>query len=254
VSDDLLEALLDSRVRDALSDIFSHQISSAIDAKLATFSTTLDTIVSDFKRVQIRCDKLVEENKSLVEDNKTLRRNVSELMQYTRRNDLVIHGIEAQTFAEASSSVQQDSLSQTVTGPNSSVTEEAVIRLCRESLGVPVTKDDISVVHRLASKGGNATSSSSSRGPAPIIVRFTRRKTRDEVFKARKQLKDARPGVYINEHLTPENASLFKQARMLVKQKKLLSAWTANCSVFVKDSELPDARYIKISNLSDLPQ
>lgn len=250
-SDELIEALTDQRVRDVLSQLFSDQISTVLDAKMLTFTTTMDNITTEHRRLQSRCDKLTEDNKVLAQENKILRKDLSDLMEYTRRDDLVLYGIEQTSYAEASSAARSDSASQPSTGASNDATEETVVQLCRESLGISITRSDISVAHRLGVKGSG---SASSRGPAPIIVRFVHRKTRDAVFRARKQLKSVRPGVYINEHLTPENALLFKQARLLVKQKKLLSAWTSNCSVFIKDSELPAARPIKVCKLLDLPQ
>ena len=58
---------------------------------------------------------------------------------------------------------------------------------------------------------------------------------RDTIYRARLALK-ARPGLYINEHLTKSTAAIFHNARILVKQKRLLSTWTTNGVVFVKAS------------------
>ena len=76
-ADEFLEILTDSRVRDVLAEIFSAEISNALDTRLATFSSTLDTITADTKKLHQRCDKLVEENKTLTLENKSLRKELS---------------------------------------------------------------------------------------------------------------------------------------------------------------------------------
>ena len=87
--------------------------------------------------------------------------------------------------------------------------------------------------------------------PAPVIVRFTNLRTRDTIYRARLTFK-ARPGLYINEHLTKYTAALFHDARILIKQKRLLSAWTTNGVVFVKASNDPSARPVKVAIPAEL--
>lgn len=248
-----MEALTDTRVRDILKQIFQDEFSALLDSKLATFTSTLDTLSSDVQQTQASCKKLEDDCKALSLENKTLHKELSELKEYSRRDDLVIYGIQPTSYTEAASSSQSDTVYNSVIDTSNDAVEEAVVQLCSDFLGIPVSKQDISVAHRLGlKKRGNSTQV--QQGPSPIIVRFTHRKTRDAVLKARKHLKSVRPGVYINEHLTQENALLFRQARLLVKQKKLISTWTSNGHVYTKDSDLPLARPARICKISDLPQ
>src|SRR5437868_1159936 len=87
-ADDLLDVPLDTRVRDALSQIFAEQITTILDAKLSSFTGTIESIVAESKRLHLRCDKLSDDNKILVTEMKTLRVDISDLMEYTRRDDL----------------------------------------------------------------------------------------------------------------------------------------------------------------------
>ena len=254
VPEDLVEVFLDPRVKESLTDILrpalSDLLTTTLDNKLSEFNCTLVNIVAEFKLLQQKNERLVDENKKLMDENKSLRHDLDCLDSYSRRDDLIIHGLSAGSFADASSSTGGP-LSSVNVGMSSDATEDTVVMFCREKLGLDVNKNDISVAHRLPIKQNSA---SSTRGPAPIMVRFTRRKIRDTIFRIRKDLRNTNPGVYVNEHLTPRNAELYKHARLLVKQKKLVSAWTHNCIVYVKDSEMPGSRPIKVNSLIDLPQ
>ena len=59
--------------------------------------------------------------------------------------------------------------------------------------------------------------------PSPMIVKFTNRKAEDAVFQAKLQLKQV-PGakIYFNEDLTKTASSLFRTARRLLKEKKIV--------------------------------
>ena len=69
----------------------------------------------------------------------------------------------------------------------------------------------------------------------PIIVRFSRERTRDRIFKARTNLKstnnDARFRVNINEDLTKKRAELAKKCRELRKGQAINDWWSfaGNC-------------------------
>jgi hypothetical protein len=61
------------------------------------------------------------------------------------------------------------------------------------------------------------------------------------------------PGIFINEHLSPYNASVYKKARALVKQKKIAATFTSNGIVHVYESNGPNSRAKKILDIGDLP-
>ena len=59
-------------------------------------------------------------------------------------------------------------------------------------------------------------------------------KVRDEVYRARRSLMNSHPPVYINKDLTKMTASLYRQARELVKKKLLHAAWTSGDALFIR--------------------
>ena len=89
---------------------------------------------------------------------------------------------------------------------------------CQQTLNIVVSPSDISTCHRL---GKSQTSGSKS---CPMIVRFTNRKMKIAVMKAKKALRGS--GVFINELLTRKTSAMFAKARTLIKQKRLYDAWT----------------------------
>ena len=119
----------------------------------------------------------------------------------------------------------------------------AFLDLCHAHLGVEVTRSDISAIHRIGIFSG--PSGASSTRSTPVIVRFTSRDVRDSVYAARTSLRhhnsNAQCRVYINEHLTDQNAQLFKKARGLVRAKRIRKAWSFKGTVYIKvlDSDPP---------------
>jgi len=152
-------------------------------------------------------------------ENRALSTRVEELDAYSKGNNLIFHGLPQSSFAESASADQGvSSGSQRCYGviegqvgvETSVASETTVIQFVNDVLNIPLTRDDISVAHRLRKLPNDSR-------PAPLVVRFTNRRARNAVYAARKSLASYKPTVYINEHLTKERASLFREARLLVK-------------------------------------
>ena len=123
--------------------------------------------------------------------------------------------------------------------------ENAVLELINTRLGVKVSSSDIFIAHHLKQR-------QPSNRPPSIIVRFTSMKARDQVYRARRSLKNSHPPVYINEDLTKMTASLYRQARKLVKKKLFHDAWTSGGALFIRKSEEASCKPQKISTESAL--
>jgi hypothetical protein len=179
---------------------------------------------------------------NLIEANQKIDR----LEAYSRRENLVITGLPVVSYSEAANSGDTD------TTTSSLDTEMAVIELCREKLKLSVTSNDISIAHRLLKKNKGSKNS-------PVIVRFTSRKVRDTVFRARRQLKELKSNdevtqkIFINEDLTKQTSEIFYYARDLVKKKKLYSTWTNGGVVMIKETNDPNCKPVKVLAITDLP-
>ena len=94
--------------------------------------------------------------------------------------------------------------------------ETSVLTFIKVALHVDITPVNISTVHRL--KAGTKDTS------CPVIVRCTsRRRVRNEVYRAKMRLRDSTAEVFVSEHLAKSDADLRHtsyDARKLVKKRR----------------------------------
>ena len=218
--DDLVRALQDEAVVAALGAI--------LDKRIAVMEDTINELRTDNNNVR----------RELVAANQ----RIESLEAYSMRPDVIISGLPMANFAEAVVSSQPGNLNSS---EHAAATEAAVLNLFNKEMNIAVAPQDISVAHRLPKRR------KADPSPAQVIVRFTNIKTRDAVYRARLALK-GRPGLYINEHLTRKTASLFKDARTLVKEKRLSSTWTTNGVLYIKKSNDPVSKPVKVLSASEL--
>ena len=129
--------------------------------------------------------------------------SLEDMMQYSRRNCLVITGI-AETRGENTDDVVKD--------------------FAKNKLDVVINDTDIDRTHRL---GKHAIGKS-----RPIIAKFTNYRARHKVIKERRKLRGQSLG--IQEHLTPFTQHLLQKAKDLSKRASWVSnAWTWDGKVTV---------------------
>lgn len=229
-ADDLIIALRDPRVMDALAGIFEAKLQPLIE------SVTQLKIDNELKSKQIA---------KLQGDLQSASARIESLESYTRRDNLLITGLPMESYAEATATNAESEPSL--------ATEQAVLKLFNEQLGVQISSADISIAHRLKKRHSTNTRSVDTRPPV-TIVRFTTRKAREAVYNARRQLKGNSTPIFINEDLSKSTAELFHQARQLVRAKVLHSTWTSSCMVYIRDTGEPSCRPRKIMSLGELPR
>ena len=86
---------------------------------------------------------------------------------------------------------------------------ETKIIAVANDMGVVMDESDISVAHRI---GGAMTPNKTRQ----VIVKFTRRKKRNEIMKKKKELKKKKKKIYVNEDLTPLRSTMLK----IVKERE----------------------------------
>lgn len=234
-----VKALLDTRVQAALRDIIKPIFEAATKDITDNLQRQINNITDDYNNSNARIT--------------TLESKIEDLETYTRRDNLVIFGLKPTTYSAAAATASGGPLlrSDTRSGPQEhgeshTSAEMDVLNLCNDILGVPLTRSDISVAHRIANRDKRQQQSS-------IVVRFTNRRSRDSVYMARKKLAQIKMGVYINEHLTTKNQALAQAGRKLLKEKKIQSCWTYHGQVYIKLSGLPDSRPLRVTCVQDLP-
>ncbi|XP_077869665.1 uncharacterized protein LOC144361673 [Saccoglossus kowalevskii] len=195
---------------------------------------------SFFEEFKKEMNALRNENKSLREQLITTERKlngaqneIESLQQYTRRNNLIIQGMPEK---------------------EDEITDDIVAQVA-EAVGVHVSEHDIDISHRHPHNREPATSN--------IIVRFTRRTVRNQLYKAKKNmhtkttsdlgiagLRDTNNKIYINEQLTEKGKRLFHEANIKRKAAKWKYLWTNNGMILArKESGSLD---VKISSLQDV--
>lgn len=102
---------------------------------------------------------------------------------------------------------------------------------------------------------------SKSKWPRPFVVKLMRRRTRDEVIKAAKYRQNLTSDhfvesppkkVYLNERLSKENRSLFREARRRCQGFGFKYCWIRNGTVHVRQTENRAA--IRLRSIEDLDQ
>ena len=149
-----------------------------------------------------------------------------DLEQYTRKFNLVIHGIPEQK--------EEDNV-------------ENVIKL-GQFLEVNLTRGDIDIVHRMQTK--------SNGKPRPIIACFSNYNAKSKLYKARLGLRNVTlqdlgtEKIFINENLTAWRAELFKEARKVRKKCHNGKTWPVDGKIFLKTDSL--AKVLRIKSYKDL--
>ena len=253
-ADELIEALLEPRVLDAITEAIVTKVS---DALMAKFSAKLDSKFSDLsqslKDLRSKTDTMASAITVVQTSASDLAKRVEQLERYQRQENLIIHGLKEASYSERASAAAD--ATHAVAGnstdviPSNPTTKKMVLDFFRNCFQVDLRPDDISVARRLRNN-----SSSRSNQPLPVIVRFTNKKSRMRVLTARKNLKTSSPGVFINEHLSSTDSTIFARSRNMMKNKQIFKTWTQNGFVMVKKDNSSTSRPIKISCIADLNQ
>ena len=137
----------------------------------------------------------------------TLCSSVEEVDQYSRVDNLLIHGVQLPAAGQAEDLFT--AVSQTI---NQFMPD------------VHLTSDVISTVHRLSAPKQSAAPNSSTtvNKPPAIVVRFTHSAVKTSILSQRKLLKGK--NITISEHLCAPRVQLLKKATTLVTTHKLQAA------------------------------
>ena len=101
-------------------------------------------------------------------------------------------------------------------------------------LHIPVNEFNINIAHPLKSK---------VKGKSLVIVRFTNRHIRNDIYENREYLRYH--GITVTEHLTPENVKILHKAQEIVGKS---NAWSFNGKLFAFNQN----RTIQIKNMDDI--
>jgi len=229
-------------------DSHSKTPTSSIEANKNTPTRATPTLESKVDKLNARLDQVLQtlhdlqkENVSLVKENQDLKARctslekrtqhvqkledrLDNLEQYTRRNNIVISGIPLLKDEDTNE----------------------LVKSCSQAVGVNLA-EEIDTCHRLPTKNGKCPN---------IVVRLLRRTTKGNIIQKWKEkrptlkdiglkgMKGSNP-IYISEHLTPRNASIYYSLRQLKKQQAIQYICTKDCKIFTRIKDGQPTRKIK---------
>ena len=205
-------------------------------------------ICSQYDKLKAEYDKLIEVNTLQKEEISDLKSQaaaletqeikdsikVDELEQYGRRQNLEIVGAPEKEDENTN----------------------AIVLEVAKMLDVDIMSSHISTSHCLPKKTSSSRNNSSS---SPIIVRFTSRDIRNQIFANRKNARfvdlknfsvSDNKNIFVNENLIPTRKQLFWKTKQQVKNNSWKYIWTHNGNVFVKKDD--NASITAIKNELDL--
>ena len=171
----------------------------------------------------------VSEQKKIIEAQAE---TIDDIEQYSRRNCLNFNGV-AETANEKPTRVAVD---------------------LGRMLGVQLQPSDIDRAHRI---GKPQTAQDGSSRTRTLIVKFVSYTKRDEVWRARKQLRTALPprqsclppnstkNAFVTENLTKRNQKVMYLARQLRREGKIWAAWSDDCVMKIKTADGAATQKIK---------
>ena len=167
--------------------------------------------------------------KDLQDGNKKLSCSLDELDQYSRSQNLLIHGVPTPSDGSAEGNIIKSMVD--------------LLNNNMPSLGL--LESDISNAHRF---GRVTTAAQSTTKPPSVVISFSRRVLRNSILEHRKELKGKR--ISVTEQLTPSRSAILKKATDLVATHHLNAAWSHDGRILIKPTI--NSRAIQIMTLSDL--
>ena len=196
----------------------NHELLAATNSSQIKGEEQLNDVLKNVKYINEKFDDFEKYKEEKEQQVKNLQNQVSAMSkkideitktadkqeQYSRRNCLLIHGIEEK---------QDES------------TDDTVIKVFKDNLGVDVNINEIDRSHRLGKPNENANKH------RPIIVKFIGYNMRSKVFNKKKLLKGK--NMSITESLTPLRMEMLKKAR---EEYTIQNVWTSDGKIMFKDT------------------
>lgn len=196
----------------------SNLLTQSFQPQMKTMIT--DIVQSVTKDLINRVNTLENESEELKEEIKTLKLKLEnaedaqdKANQYSRRNCLRLSGIKEEADED---------------------TDTIVVDIAR-AIGVDLNQGEIDRSHRL---GKTTTKQSDRAKPRDIIIKFSSYRSRSKMIKSKAKLRKAGfQGAFLNEDLTRTRSEIFYECRRLVRNKQILSCWTADGTIIVKTND-----------------
>jgi vacuolar-type H+-ATPase subunit I/STV1 len=210
---DLIEALKSTEVQELLSA----SIVSKIESKL-------DPLIEKVTECQSRIQQIEESVCELTRKLHDKDKEIDEMRQYSRRNNVRIFGVP-------------DKADQN--------TDKVVLEIAKK-IGVDMNIEQIERSHR----SGDPIHYN-DRNPRPILVQFVSYRYKREFIQMRSKLKTVAPGIRIYDDLMKYRSRIAANARALLRERRIVGTWSSDGIIFVKTY---DNRVLKITMQSQFDE
>ncbi|KAJ4446140.1 hypothetical protein ANN_12832 [Periplaneta americana] len=199
-------------------------------------SSKFNSLREELAHTRHELNSTQEEMKRLVKENDHLKQEVSDLQQYTRRDNIMLFGVPE---------VDEQS------------TYEVIDQISEVIGSSELVQHDVSIAHRIPSRPGKMR---------PIVIRFTKRRSRDEwlqLFRNEAKKDDSGPGIATKkvnrelpegritagDQLTAVTRDLLNKTRDAARLKNYKFVWTRDgISTNLHDNETLETRKCPSSN------
>lgn len=218
-------------------------IEGILDAKLDSLAARLENMLNEkVKALESKFQNLEKEITDLKDDynisldhvERDLRTDINETWeyavkneQYTRKNNVQIHGLEENSDEDV---------------------EAKLIGMAMDELGVEIKPEEIEIAHRIGQARNNSSGTARSQGnpkPRSITVKFASNKTKMKLLTKRKLLKGKK--IVIVEDMATDIA---KRLKKLKEKASTESAWFVNGKI--KYIQRGDSRIMLLRNWDEL--
>ena len=162
----------------------------ALEGKILELESSMRPVLQNSVKIGNDLNMSVEDSNSKLDD----------LEKYTRRTNVRIYGLP-----ESSNSSEPED------------TDNLAINFFATELGVNISAKDINRSHRVGKRSANLR---------PIIVRFLRHNTKDDVLRNKRQLKTKKCSYNVQEDLTLPRRNILKYLRNEIPEGIINKVWT----------------------------
>ena len=179
--------------------IKSEEHLTSIKTSLNSLSQKFHDLDKDLKAKDKKISELEKHVNSLEIENKTLSEMIDDQEQYSRRNCLLLYGVDEEDVEDS---------------------DQKIIEVIAGEMDIHLIEEDPDCTHRIERK-----SDGKSR---PIIIKFARYNVRKKIYSNKKKLKGK--NVMITESLTTARVKLLKEAQSKYSVKNV---WTTDGRIFL---------------------
>lgn len=230
----------EKRIKNVLKDLLNEHLTpfkKTVQSDLVEIKKSLQFVSDGFDEQKETINKLLDEIKSLRNQNQKLEKRVQELEdrvnfseQQEKEKNLIISGIPKQTDSQTDE-------------------PKKVVKKVLSAIQAGVNEDEILETYYV-----------SKRENAPIVIKFKNKVSKQKVQIRIKQLKGIKvnecglvgenKNIYFNDDLTKKNQYLFKIAREHKQNHKCKSAYVLNGRIYLRKDD--NTEPIRVRNESDL--